>query len=190
MRIILASNSPRRKELLLQIGLEFEIIPSSFEETEQVMDPADLVRHFAFMKARDVAERTEGEALVVGSDTIVYCDRIMGKPKNARDAYDMLRCLSGREHFVLSGIAVFNTLSGEYRTAVEKTKVRIKTLTDQEINGYINTGEPMDKAGAYAIQGLGALFVEGIEGCYFNVVGLPIFKLSNILKEFGVEVLK
>ena len=189
MRIILASNSPRRKELLAQLGVTFEVIPSKFEEQAVGLPPSKLVEHFAYMKGSDVAQSIQGEALVIGSDTIVFLDEIMGKPKHREDAFNMLKKLSGKQHQVLSGLSVINTLTGESLTGYECTKVKMKELSDAEITAYINTGEPMDKAGAYAIQGMGSLFVEGIEGDYFNVVGLPLFRLGKMLEYFGMKLL-
>jgi septum formation protein len=193
MRIILASNSPRRKELLSQIGVSFEVIPSKFEEQLVELPPSKLVEHFAYMKAADVASSIKEKALVLGSDTIVCLDEskgmVLGKPRDKADAFDMLRKLSGKQHFVISGISVIDTATGESITAHEVTRVRMKEFSDAEIEAYIRTGEPMDKAGAYAIQGLGSLFVEGIEGDYFNVVGLPLFRLSGMLERFGVKLL-
>lgn len=189
MRIILASNSPRRKELLSQVGVKFEVIPSEFEEQLVELPPAKLVEHFAYMKAKDVASAICGEALVIGADTIVYLDEIMGKPRNKEDAFDMLKKLSGKQHLVLSGLCVINTATGESLTGHENTRVKIKALSDAEIAAYISTGEPADKAGAYAIQGMGSLFVEGIEGDYFNVVGLPLFRLGKMLEHFRMKLL-
>lgn len=190
MRIILASNSPRRKELLSQLGVVFDIIPSEFEEQlVEGMTPAETVEHFAAMKASDVAGSIEEEALVIGSDTIVYLDEIMGKPADRQEAASMLRRLSGKQHLVLSGISIINTATGEQLTGHEVTRVRMKELSDDEIYAYIDTGEPMDKAGAYAIQGIGSLFVEGIEGDYFNVVGLPLFRLGRMLEQFGRKLI-
>ncbi len=189
MRIILASNSPRRKELLSQTGIKFEVIPSSFEESTVELPASKLVEHFAYMKAKDVAKSIKGDALVIGSDTIVYCDEIMGKPRNREEAFCMLTKLSGKQHLVISGISIINTATGESLTEHESTRVKIKELSNAEITAYINTGEPEDKAGAYAIQGLGSLFVEGIQGDYFNVVGLPIFRLRKMLEHFGVMLI-
>lgn len=189
MRIILASNSPRRKELLMQLGIKFEIIPSNFEEQVFDLIPSKLVEHFAYMKAKNVAQSIHGDALVIGSDTIVYLDKIMGKPKHREDAFDMLGKLSGRQHYVLSGLSVINTATGESLTGHECTTVKMKELSSAEIAEYINTGEPMDKAGAYAIQGIGSLFIEGIEGDYFNVVGLPLFRLGKMLDHFGMKII-
>lgn len=189
MRIILASNSPRRKELLSQIGVIFEIIPSEFEEDITGLPPVETVEHFAYMKAKDVASKMEEDVLVIGSDTIVYLDGIMGKPKSRKDAFDMLSRLSGKEHTVLSGVSVINARTGEYLSGHESTRVKMRELSSREIDAYIATGEPLDKAGAYAIQGIGSLFVERIEGDYFNVVGLPVFRLGKMLKHFGVELI-
>ncbi|HYF82572.1 MAG TPA: Maf family protein [Clostridia bacterium] len=189
MRIILASNSPRRKELLSQAGVLFEIIPSEFEEQVIELPPEKLVEYFAYMKAKDIAGAVQGEALVIGSDTIVYLDGIMGKPRDKEDAFNMLKNLSGKQHLVFSGLSIINTASGESQTEYESTKVKMKELSDAEITAYINTGEPMDKAGAYAIQGMGSLFIEGIEGDYFNVVGLPLFRLGKMLNCFGIRLI-
>lgn len=188
MKLILASNSPRRREILTQIGINYEIVPSTFEEQIKPMEPHKLVMHFAYMKALDVSKRVE-DSITIGADTIVYLDEIMGKPKSEDDAYKMLKKLSGRDHFVMTGICVIDSKSGKYICDFEKTKVSFRELSDKEIVNYINTKEPLDKAGAYAIQGIGSLFVKGIEGCYFNVVGLPIYKLSLILKQFNILIL-
>lgn len=189
MRIILASNSPRRKELLSQIGVDFEVIPSKFEEQMNGLPPVEMVEHFAFMKAKDVASSVQGDALVIGSDTIVYLEEIMGKPRDMQAAFSMLQQLGGKQHTVLSGLSIINTATGESLTGHESTRVKMKALSSDEITAYINTGEPLDKAGAYAIQGMGSLFVERIEGDYFNVVGLPLFRLGKMLKHFGVELI-
>jgi septum formation protein len=189
MRIILASNSPRRKELLMQIGVEFEIIPSNFEEQAFDLAPSKLVEHFAYMKAKDVAQTVKNDALVIGSDTIVYLDEIMGKPKNREDAFNMLRKLSGKQHHVLSGLSIINTAMGESLTEHECTAVKMKELSSAEITAYVNTGEPLDKAGAYAIQGMGSLFVERIDGDYFNIVGLPLFRLGKMLEQFEIKLI-
>jgi len=189
MRIILASSSPRRKELLSQVGMVFEVIPSKFEESKVELPVSKLAEYFAYMKGSDVAKSITGEALVIGSDTIVYLEGIMGKPRNSKDASDMLRKLSGRQHLVISGLSIINTSTGESLTQHEITRVKMKELGDDEITAYIDTGEPVDKAGAYAIQGMGSLFVEGIEGDYFNVVGLPLFRLGKMLQHFGLKLI-
>ena len=189
--IILASASPRRRELLEQIGLSFQIIPSLVEEKELPGESPDAhVVRLSLEKASEVAARDQTTARwIIGSDTIVLCDnRILGKPADAIQATSMLRLLSGREHRVLSGFAVIDKESGQQRAEAVSTKVKFRQLTDEEIARYIATGEPMDKAGAYAIQGLGVCFVAGIEGSYTNVVGLPLCRLTLALKELGVPL--
>lgn len=189
MNIILASNSPRRREILNQLNLDFKIIPSGFEELPVEMEPKALAEHFAYMKAKDVFERYEKtsdeDTYILGSDTIVYNGRVMGKPKDERDAYEMLKELSGNEHKVISGVSVIETSTGKSVTRHEATIVCFRELSDKEIWNYIASGEPRDKAGSYAIQGIGSLFVKEIKGCYFNVVGLPVQKLNEIMNEFG-----
>lgn len=193
MNIVLASNSPRRREILSQLNIRFEVVPSNFEETLINMEPLELVEHFAYMKALDVFEKLKGNlpenTYILGSDTIVYCDSIMGKPKSDEDAYQMLKTLSNKEHQVISGLSIIQGSTGKAITMHELTKVWIRELEDREILEYIASGEPLDKAGAYAIQGIGSLFVEKIQGCYFNVVGLPVNKLFKIMKEFGVNLI-
>jgi len=189
MRIILASNSPRRKELLSQIGTVFEVIPSKFEESKVDLPVLKMVEYFAYRKAKDVASLVRDDALVIGADTIVFLDEIMGKPRNREDASNMLKKLSGKRHIVATGLSVINTATGESLTGHESTAVKMKKLSSDEITAYINTGEPSDKAGAYAIQGKGSLFIEGIEGDYFNIVGLPLFRLSMMLEHFGVKLI-
>lgn len=189
MKIILASNSPRRKEILSQLGIKCEVVSSKYEEKIENIQPEDLVMRFAEGKALCVAKDILEDALVIGSDTIVYNNGILGKPKNEKDAFNMLRSLSGLYHTVISGISVIKTPSLRKITTFEKTTVKFKDLTDDEIFYYISTGEPMDKAGAYAIQGIGSLIVERIDGCYFNVMGLPVYRLSKVLEDFGYKLL-
>ncbi len=189
--IILASGSPRRKQILEQIGLTFKVFPSDVEEIiEPQEDICRLVEQLALMKAEDVARKVIPGSLVIGADTVVASERgILGKPVNEEEAFDMLNLLSGRTHTVLTGIAVVDILHNKKLVSHEKTEVIFRPVSEREIWAYINTGEPMDKAGAYGIQGKGALFVERINGCYFNVVGLPVSRLYAVLREFGVEVL-
>lgn len=193
MNIVLASNSPRRREILNQLNINFEVIPSDFEETLINMEPIALVEHFAYMKALDVYERLKSnlseETYIIGSDTIVYCDNIMGKPKSDEDAFNMLKTLSNKEHQVISGLSIIQGSTGKAVTMHESTKVWIRELEDREILTYISSGEPSDKAGSYAIQGIGSLFVEKIQGCYFNVVGLPVNKLFKIMKQFDINLI-
>ncbi|MDR9419632.1 Maf family protein [Gracilimonas sp.] len=185
-KIILASASPRRKKLLKQIGLSFDVFPSNAEEISSQEDPAKLVEELALLKARDVSSQFTN-AFIIGADTIVvHNQQILGKPNNKTEAAEILRSLGGTIHSVYTGVAFVkvdkngnNELEHSFH---EQTKVTFSTLEESEIQAYIETGNPMDKAGAYGIQDdLGALFVEGIEGDFYNVVGLP---LNRFYKEF------
>jgi len=190
-QIVLASASPRRRELLTQIGLRFQVIPSSADELLLPDEtPEQHVIRLSIDKATEVAQREQVEGRwFIGSDTIVLCDdQILGKPKDEKHAAEMLRLLSGREHRVLSGYAILDRKTGQQRAEAVSTRVRFRELTAQEIARYIASGEPADKAGSYAIQGLGVCFVAGIEGSYTNVVGLPLCRLTLSLKELGVPL--
>lgn len=190
-RIILASQSPRRRELLTQIGLKFEVIPSTVEEVITSANPVEVVQELAQQKARDVAEvagreMAKDSLLVIGADTIVvYEGKILGKPEDKEDAVRMLTMLQGKEHSVYTGVAL---LSGEQEIIfAEETRVQMCPMTPEEILWYVNTGEPMDKAGAYGIQGLCARFIRQIQGDYNNVVGLPVGRIyQELKKEEGV----
>ncbi len=189
--LILASASPRRKELLEQIGLPFSVMPSSVKETIKADEtPENMVIRLSLDKARDIAGRSDISARwIIGSDTIVVCnEQILGKPTDNQDATAMLRQLSGTSHMVVSGYAIIDRRQQIERTEAVTTRVRFRQLTEEEITRYIATGEPSDKAGAYAIQGIGACFVSGIEGSYTNVVGLPLCRLTLALKELGVPL--
>lgn len=189
-RLVLASGSPRRKELLASLGLSFEIQVSDVDETiEHGADPVQIVQELAYRKAQAVANGLQN-AFVLGADTIVVLDRvILGKPTDAEDAKRMLNMLSGRSHHVYTGIAVVEAGGGRVIRDVQGTEVVMKKLTSEQIDAYIATGEPMDKAGAYGIQGLAAQFITEIHGDYFNVVGLPISLLADRLTECGFNVL-
>ena len=190
-QVILASASPRRRELLTQVGLEFQVVPSNAEERVLPNEtPQEHVLRLSIDKAREVANRPEVVGRwFIGSDTIVLCDQqILGKPVDDQHAAQMLRMLSGREHQVLSGYAILDRKTGQQHSEAVSTKVRFRELTDEEIARYIATGEPADKAGSYAIQGLGVCFVSGIEGSYTNVVGLPLCRLTLTLKELGIPL--
>lgn len=189
-KIILASSSPRRQEILRQIGLHFEVKTKEVDETIPAgIPPHQAVSELAYRKAWGTAH-LEPEAIVIGADTIVlHENRILGKPLDRSDAVETLRSLSGSEHLVITGFCVIEAATGKVVRANETTRVFFRRLTDAEINAYVESGEPMDKAGSYGIQGLGAVLVEKIDGCYFNVVGLPVSHLSQVLKSFGVEVL-
>lgn len=182
MALILASASPRRQELLRQAGCEFTVIVSDVvEDNEAAMPPAELAVAQARAKALDVAARVLPEDVVIGADTVVVLeDCVFGKPRDEADARRMLAALSGRVHEVITGVAAARR--GEVLTAHAVTKVRFRRLSPAAIERYLATGEPMDKAGAYAIQGLGALLVDGIAGCYANVVGLPLTTLDRLLR--------
>ncbi|GAE88607.1 Maf family protein [Acetivibrio straminisolvens] len=194
--IVLASASPRRSELLRQIGLEFEVVLSDIDESNKENLRADeLVQHLAYNKALDVAKKVAGRDngkkryLVIGADTVVVKDKILGKPKDRDDAIKMLKHLSGSWHEVMTGIAIIDTNDFRSIRSVEVTRVKMKELSDDTVLAYVDSKEPMDKAGAYGIQEKGAMLVERIEGCYFNVVGLPLARLADLLKGFGVSVL-
>jgi septum formation protein len=191
MKIVLASKSPRRRELLSNLGLDFEVVESNVKEFSREKQPSRYVMDLSFNKAMSVAKKLSEEAIVIGADTVVVIgDKILGKPKDRNEAYVMLKKLQGKAHTVYTGITIVRTYDFKYVSDFEKTKVWIRKLQDEEIFNYIDTGEGYDKAGAYAIQGVGALIVEKIEGDYFNVVGLPISKLFDILKrEFDVRLL-
>ena len=190
MNWILASGSPRRRELLEMLGVpDLTIRPAAGpERATPGAGPEQTVRELALHKAQEVAQTCAPEDIIIAADTIVNLDgAILGKPHDHDDAVRMLTDLSGREHIVYTGVAVL--YSGETRQAAERTAVRFRTLTPEEIERYIATGEPMDKGGAYGIQGRGALFVEHLDGDYFNVMGLPLCRLGQLLNELGVELL-
>lgn len=188
-RVILASASPRRQELLRLVISDFDVVPSAFDESQvaENLAPADHVLYSSQMKARDVAERYP-DSLVIAADTVVVIDgKILGKPADRSDAARMLRMLGGRTHEVYTGVTVRKGQTE--RSGSECTCVTFRELADEMVSRYVSSGEPLDKAGAYAIQGRGTVLVSSIEGCYFNVVGLPLFRLSVLLEDFGVEVL-
>ncbi len=187
MRLILASASPRRAEVLRDAGIAFEAVSTDAEESRRPDEtPEELVRRLAEAKARFAAARTPGAAIVVGADTTVVVDGlILGKPASAEDARDMLRRLSGRTHGVLTCLVAIRLPDGAARAELETTQVTFAPLTAEEIEEYVASGEPFDKAGAYAIQGRGGRFVTRVEGCYFNVVGLPLARLYRILRALG-----
>ena len=186
LRVVLASSSPRRHDLLELIGIKHEVIPANIDESIRGREsPAKHAERLAREKARVIAGR-DPKCVAIGADTIVLIDKkILGKPANSVDAGSMLRLLSGRVHTVVTAVAVAR--GKEIVSAVEKVSVTFRELTDDEIDAYIATGEPMDKAGAYGIQGYGATIVERIEGDYFAVMGLPIVRLVSLLAEVGVR---
>lgn len=191
MRLVLASASPRRAELLRAAGIAFDVMPADVDEAMDVEDtPEGYVRRVAQLKAEAVLPRA-GERPVLGADTIVIVDHaVLGKPSDTADAGRMLRLLSGREHAVMTGVCLINPVaeSGRVQMSTTRTAVEFAALTDEEISWYVASGEPMDKAGAYAIQGLASRFVTRIEGSYSNVVGLPVALVYDLCKRAGLLV--
>ena len=186
-KLILASGSPRRRELLDRLGLVFVVRPVDVDEsTQDGEDPTSYVERLA--RAKATAEARNGE-LLLAADTIVLLDReVLGKPSGPGEAGAMLRRLSGREHTVLTGVAVYDADTRRLEGATARSRVRVAALTDAEIDWYVSTGEPLDKAGAYAIQGLGALFVETVDGNYTNVVGLPLPLTYRLVARSGYDL--
>jgi septum formation protein len=188
-KIVLASSSPRRKELLEKIGLKFIVDPSDFpEDLRSDLKPEGLVKYYSVGKAAAVASR-HPDAVIIAADTIgVLRGRIIGKPHTVEDARRMLLDLSGRSHRVITGLTLIDTADHKSLTRVVETRVFIKDLSPLEIASYVKTGEPLDKAGAYAVQGLGSIIVEKIIGDFYNVVGLPLKVLAESLTEFGINI--
>jgi septum formation protein len=190
-KIILASTSPRRHGLLQQIGLEFEVIPSNYEEDMTMkMSASNLAKTLAYGKAAEVAKRVKS-GIVIGVDTFIsFKGKKIGKPKTNAVARKMLKLISGKTLKIYSGIAMIDAATKQELIDYEITKVKMHKLNDKEIESYIATGEPLDKAGAFAVQGMGAVFVSKVNGCYANAVGLPLHKLTQNLKKFGINIFK
>ena len=189
MAIILASQSPRRRQLLAQMGLGFqEVCPQTDEQMDPCAPPEEEVARICRKKALAVKPLIKREDIVIAADTIVVIGtQVLGKPRDSADAERMLRLLSGREHRVLTGLTV---LQGEkIITQVETARIQFRPMEEAEIRAYVQTQEPLDKAGAYGIQGLGAVFVQSITGDYYSVMGLPVCRLSQILRQWGYPVL-
>jgi len=186
--LVLASSSPRRRRILRGLDLEFVIEPPGTDEKVAAGEtPEDHVVRLAGMKAAEVARR-HSEGTVLGADTIVVIDGVMlGKPSDPPDAVRMLKAISGRWHEVLTGLAVVRCSDGETVRGFERTRVLVRELTGSEIEGYVAGGEPLDKAGSYAIQECGAALVSRVDGCFYNVVGLPVVRLSQLLKELRAD---
>ena len=180
--IILASASPRRKEILELADLKFDVMPSDAQEITTKTAPNEVVMELASIQAKDIYKKSEKQSMIVGADTVVaYQGQILGKPTDKADAKRMLTMLSGQTHEVYTGVCVIE--DGKTKTFYEETKVTFYEISDEQINHYIKTGEPMDKAGSYGIQGKAAVFIKGIEGDYYNVVGFPIARfLQEITK--------
>ncbi len=180
--IILASRSPRRAFLLKNVGLQFEQIPSHIEENLNGMQPEDFVIHYSQKKAEAI-QKIHTDSFIIGADTIVVLNnKIIGKPKNDEDAFQILKKLSGKCHEVLTGVSIL--FHDSQVSDIAKTKVYFNPISDEDIREYVSTGEPMDKAGAYGIQGYGSQFIDKIEGCYFNVMGFPIPLFYEMCKKF------
>lgn len=188
MRIILASKSPRRKEILENLGFKFEIITADTDESSDVTEPESLVQILAVRKGQAVLNiEPEKDTLIISCDTVVACDgRILGKPHSKEEAKEMLRSLSGRSHTVLSGLALF--YNGKTISGADKTEVYFANMPESFIESYVASGDPMDKAGSYAVQGRTSLYIDKIDGCYFNVVGLPVRLLAKLIKQLGLNL--
>ena len=192
MKVILASKSPRRVEILEKIVKEFEVVQSNFDENtiDFKGDVEKYVKDLSRNKAIEVSKRLNEPSIVIAADTVVFQDgKVLEKPKNEEDAFSMLSSLSGNTHKVYSGICLINTYDDTVVTDCDCTEVKFSELNPRQIRNYINSGEPMDKAGAYGIQGLGGAFVERIEGCYYNVMGLPLNKLYKALENYDITIL-
>lgn len=188
--IVLASASPRRRELLEKIGLKFSVDPSDYPENlRSDLNPEGLVKSISLGKALQVSLKYPN-ALIIAADTFgMFEGKILGKPHTADEALKMLSALNGKSHIVITGYTILDSATQKMVTHTEETRVYFKKLSAEEINRYVKTGEPLDKAGAYAIQGLGAVIVEKIVGDYYNVMGLPLCSLVESLKDFGITVL-
>jgi septum formation protein len=189
-KIVLASSSPRRKELLEKIGLTFSIDPSDYDEKLPLdMNPEGIAKIISLQKALKVGQKYS-DAIIIAADTFgFFRGRIIGKPANTHEAKSILKTLSGKSHRVITGYTILDTSNKQVTTHSIETRVYFKKLTPEEIDNYIKTGEPLDKAGAYGIQGLGSVIVNKIEGDYYNVMGLPLRALAESLKKFGINVL-
>jgi septum formation protein len=190
-KIILASKSPRRKVLLEQIGLKFEIRESEYEEDMgAISDPHELVKFLALNKARDVAKHYD-DAIVIGADTfVIFNDKFIGKPKDEEDARKILQNFSGKEHEVVTGFAIIDTKNNIEINDVGTALVKFRKLTEEEINNYIATGEPMTRAGAYGLMEKAAVLIDSIDGDFYSVIGLPLNKIYTNLLKLGVDPLK
>lgn len=190
-KIILASASPRRRELLEQIGAVFEVCSAKGEEKITKTDPGEAVEELSLGKCREIFSEQKDDVTVIGADTIVTLDgKILGKPSSQEDAVKMLSMLRGRSHQVFTGVTVMSREGENVQTLTfhESSQVSFYPMSDREIQDYVHSGEPMDKAGAYGIQGKGAVFVREIQGDYNNVVGLPVAKLYQEMKNMGIQI--
>ncbi|WP_041722570.1 Maf family protein [Caldicellulosiruptor saccharolyticus] len=194
-KVVLASSSPRRIELLKQFGIKFDIVPSNVDEIiDPDLPPEKNAMNLAKKKAEEVFRRlgeSAKDSLIISADTIVFIEgTILGKPSNEEEAFYMLKKISAKRHTVFTGVCIIDDSCRQILVDFEKSYVYIKQMSDEEILRYIKTGEPFDKAGAYAIQGFGSLIVEKVEGCFYNVVGLPLYKLNTMLQKLGYDLMK
>lgn len=189
--IILASASPRRKEILKRAGLKFHVEVSDYEEDSTLdLEPSELAKYLSLQKAKDVTKNYKN-AIIIAADTFVILEKeTIGKPKNEADAKRILKKLSGKPHLIITGFTIIDTDTQKTVSKSVATTVYMKKMSEEEIDAYVGTKEPLDKAGAYGIQELGGIFIEKIEGDYFNIVGLPLFPIVKSLNEFGITALK
>lgn len=189
-KIILASTSPRRRELLEKLGLKFQVTAGDYqEEMNQDLNPEELAKLLSAGKAHAVSSQFTNHIIISADTFIALGDEVLGKPHTDSEAVKMLSKISGMQLTVITGYTLLDTLSHKQLSKAVKTKVYIKKLSQKEITNYVNTGEPLDKSGAFAIQGIGATIVKKIEGDFYNVMGMPIFDLSESLKKFGIKIL-
>jgi len=188
--IILASSSPRRKEILKKAGVKFKVVKSSFEEyVDPKLTPHELAKKLSLEKAKAVY-RNYKDSIIIAADTIVACDgKILGKPRDEKEAFEMLAFLSNKSHLIITSFTIISSDLKKPITKSEQTKVYMRKIAKKEIESYIKTGEPIDKAGAYAIQGIAKKFIKKVKGDFSNAVGLPIYAISQELKKLGVEML-
>ena len=189
-KLILASASPRREKILKKLNLKFTVVPSKIDESVyNHLPPEEMVQELSLLKAKEVSNLVE-DTLIIAADTIIVNNgKIMGKPQNNNEAIEMLKELRNGKHTVLTGVAVSSIPEGKQLTVIDETDVYMSDISDEEINKYVATGEPMGKSGSYAVQGLGSIFVERIEGSYYTVMGLPIHKLAKMLNDFSIDIL-
>ena len=189
-RIILASSSPRRKELLEKTGLKFKIVSSDFEENMKLkMKPLELAKFLSKGKAEAVAKKYRDHVIIAADTFVALGDELLGKPKTISEAEKMLRKISGKAVSIITGYTVIDAMAAKKISNVSVAKAHIKKLTKGEIKNYIKSGEPMDKAGAFAVQGLGAVFIKRIEGDFHGIVGLPLYDLAQSLKKIGIDII-
>jgi septum formation protein len=191
VKFILASSSPRRRELLASISLDFEVLPSNVPEVHQPGEaPEEYVARLSRDKAQAIAEQHPSRWIIAADTTVLLDDQLLEKPADAADAARMLGTIAGKTHVVYTGLTLQNTDRGHSETRVAESEVRMLPLTPSEIEWYVRTGEPLDKAGAYAVQGIGAMFIDSIHGSYTNVVGLPLATLFQMLRHAGIDPLR